>query len=726
MPIRTEDIKIRAPQRLADTDDGGGFMTAHEIIDGSINNLFNDISRLDRTYGRVSLRKFFMHVDTDDTEMYSGSHIIISELAKDPNINVALFTTENEGDTRIQARNRLESFVTLGPRFQGWLWGDQPAGSRSLLVFMPLTAEPPSVGSVLCLFNNMNTSSEVRQYVRVMKIESSDQDFTLGQITGGATVVDRKINRKVLTIEIGDPLEVTFLGTEMHTNDATPTSIYTTIVSDAAKYYGVMTPRAPIAAGDININVESIYTHLVPTSQSEAPMLGLTPGDAGPIQRSGHRQTLTFDTQTWTTISMGQGFVPGSLALSIGGVNYTDARDGTLMHGSSQIGLIEYPTGKITLTSSIRGSVVASFDPGVAMVTTPTTLMIPIQGATAGYNYVAIMWPPPQPGTITVDYMAQGKWYRLRDNSAGQLVPDIKDTGTGRVEYAIGQLSITTAAIPDADSAIIIRWGNPVEIVQLAGVVEIDVEPLFHTLNGTPVAPGSLSISWPTGISSTATATDDGNGNIVGDATGWINYGNGEIEFTPTLLPVADSKYSINHQKYAPQVHTDTTTSFTLPGAPLQPGSVSLDVQVSVGGWEHTYKLRDQGNGTMQSHGFFVVLNQARASIRDSHQYKYSGTTGGFSYGIENPNYEEKWEDSDTFLEDKSEETKTLTVGGISATVDYTSGAVVIDLSGAHGSKETISAQAIAKGGTFSSEDITYRKKYQENTFYVRVGSIFG
>ena len=143
MPIRTEDVKIRASQRLTDNTDGGGFMISREIIDGAINILFNDISRMDRTYGRVSLRKFFMHVDTDDTEMYSGSHLIISELAKDPNITVALFTTENESDTRLQAVNRLESYVTLGPRFQGWLWGDQPAGSRSLLIFQPISAEPP-------------------------------------------------------------------------------------------------------------------------------------------------------------------------------------------------------------------------------------------------------------------------------------------------------------------------------------------------------------------------------------------------------------------------------------------------------------------------------------------------------------------------------------------------------------------------------------------------------
>ena len=102
MPIRTEDVKIKESQRLTDHNDGGGYMTAREVVDGNINNLFTDISRLDRAYGRVSLRKCYMHVDTDDTEMQSGAHVIISELAKDPNVKVALFATENDSDTLTQ------------------------------------------------------------------------------------------------------------------------------------------------------------------------------------------------------------------------------------------------------------------------------------------------------------------------------------------------------------------------------------------------------------------------------------------------------------------------------------------------------------------------------------------------------------------------------------------------------------------------------------------------
>lgn len=686
MPIRTEDVKIRASQRLTDYDDGGGYMTNKEIVDGNINNLFTDISRLDRTLGRVSLRKFFLHVDTDDTEMYSGAHLVISELAKDPLVNVALFATEAPGDTRVGARNRLESYVTLGPRFNGWLWGDQPAGSRALLVFAPTSAEVPEVGAVLCLFNNRGTASEYRQYVRVTKATAKDQDTSVSGRAG---------KRRTMTIEISDPLEATFAGSEMSLDDNLPTSIYNTIVSDAAKYYGVMLPRADIASGDVNINVESIYTQLVPTSQAETPMLGLTPGETGPIKQSGPLRTLSYTSRTWTTLNTGQAFVPGSLQLTIGSTPYTDPGNGALMQGSNQVGTIDYSAGGISFAASVVGAVSLSYVPGAAMSLVPSTMMILVQASNRGYNYVAILWPPPAPGTVTADYMAEGKWYRLRDDGRGFLMPDIPDTGTGKIEYAAGQVAITTAALPDVDIPIILRWGNPVEIVQMAGVVDIDIEPVRHTLAGAPVEPGSLSISWPVGLSETATATDDGHGNITGAATGWINYGNGEIEFTPIRLPLSGSDYAINHRRYATQTHTASGAVFTLPGASIAPGSLSLDVTIPIGGWSHTYALRDNGSGAMSAPGFSATLSQARASLKDSSQFSTS-TPQSSGYGI----YSGGSEIGEEYAQDSKEETVTLIAGGISASVDYVTGQVVFDLATATAVKDTISSRSAKSGST--------------------------
>ena len=106
--ISKSDIKLMASQVLADTEDGGGQMTSNEIVSGNVNNLFPDISRLDRTYGRVSMRKAYISVQTDNRATYYGSHVALTEQAKDPLVNAALFTTKAGFDIKEAFQKRIE------------------------------------------------------------------------------------------------------------------------------------------------------------------------------------------------------------------------------------------------------------------------------------------------------------------------------------------------------------------------------------------------------------------------------------------------------------------------------------------------------------------------------------------------------------------------------------------------------------------------------------------
>ena len=49
MAINNDDVKLYESQRLTDEEDGGGRVTGNEVIDGNVNNLFQDVSRIDRT-----------------------------------------------------------------------------------------------------------------------------------------------------------------------------------------------------------------------------------------------------------------------------------------------------------------------------------------------------------------------------------------------------------------------------------------------------------------------------------------------------------------------------------------------------------------------------------------------------------------------------------------------------------------------------------------------------
>ena len=100
MPIETKDLVLYESERLTDNDDGGGKYNGQIIIDGQSNNLFDDVSELDRTMGDVSMRKIFPAVTTNDTDKLMGDTVFISESPKDPNVSALLFSTKDWTDVR--------------------------------------------------------------------------------------------------------------------------------------------------------------------------------------------------------------------------------------------------------------------------------------------------------------------------------------------------------------------------------------------------------------------------------------------------------------------------------------------------------------------------------------------------------------------------------------------------------------------------------------------------
>uniref|UniRef100_UPI000A7818DA hypothetical protein n=1 Tax=Marinobacterium profundum TaxID=1714300 RepID=UPI000A7818DA len=184
MTILESDIKLMASERLLDVDDGGGLMSAVEVVDGVVNNLFPDISRLDRTYGRVNLRKAYAAVRTANKDMYYGSHAIITDAPDDGKVSVVMFTTGSYTDERAQAQDRIESYVVQGPESRYVLLGDQLIGQRLITVYARLDAESPEVGTVYLLSNESSTGTIIgeQQYVRVNDVSG----FLLYPTDGGA------------------------------------------------------------------------------------------------------------------------------------------------------------------------------------------------------------------------------------------------------------------------------------------------------------------------------------------------------------------------------------------------------------------------------------------------------------------------------------------------------------------------------------------------------------
>ena len=70
MAINNNDVKLFESQRLSDEEHGEGRVTGREVIDGNVNNLFQDSSRIDRTVADVALREAFIGISTDNNDTY--------------------------------------------------------------------------------------------------------------------------------------------------------------------------------------------------------------------------------------------------------------------------------------------------------------------------------------------------------------------------------------------------------------------------------------------------------------------------------------------------------------------------------------------------------------------------------------------------------------------------------------------------------------------------------
>ena len=509
MPISAADIKIMASERMTDEDDGGGMQTANEIVDGEANNLFPDISRLDRTYGRVSLRKFFASVQTDTVDTYYGSHSVITDPPDDPNVGVLLFSTGSHTDERAAARNLIEAYVVRGPTAGMFLFENQLEGQRSILCWQRTTLPLPEVGEVYCLVEDEGQGGEFFQYVRITSVDFEDRQFSTADCSNEFT-------RRVVTLGIGNALRDTFHGTAISCRDnLTPAAIIReTQVADASRYYGAVRPAVNIEIGDLAIEAASIYGQLVPSTRGEAPLV---------------------DVQAGGTVM--QDIVSGGETFEIAGPAHTSS--------------------------------------------------IAVELQNRAYNYVQSCIPIPAVGSLSVDFRAMGKWYRLTDDGSGTLTGE----GTGTINFETGSIIVTLGALPDVGSEVIFTWGTPVHYTDRAGSVDIDPPVVYHTL-ATPVEPGTFAVSWTQGGNAKA-ATAGLNGDVSGDCTGHVVHPTGELWLRFPIIPDDNTQLVFDYEEVTSELEIVTGLSpsggivnFTLAALP-KPGTVSVDWQVLRSEKEH-------------------------------------------------------------------------------------------------------------------------------------------
>lgn len=654
MTINVDDVKLLKSQRLTDEDDGGGRATGNAVVDGEMNNLFPDISRLDRTLGRIALRKVFAGVMTENADPYLGAHSIVTKAPLDPRVSVLLFNSNSQTDERRDARSVIEGYVVPSTVAQFELLGDQFAGQRAITGIQRQEARVPEVGEVFQLVAALNS-----QYIRVQSVEPTLEEFIYDYGNGNFV----NFTRRRLAITISAPLSVKFPGgqavpagtTANNLSGEAKTRVQATQVADAARYFGISALAQAITAGALSVNVQSVYSQLVPSAVRESALVNQVGGARKRfiVPSSPNTRTIAL---TFAQVVAGQsrsfithGAALGSLSLSISGGVYADEGQGELTWRSGTNSFtritIDYETGEINAyrASAYTGAASLTYKPAAAVTGQSITGEIAITLGSRGFAYTLnLADAKPRPGTLTISFMALGKWYDLRDLGNGELSGE----GSGTVDFATGAVSISLNALPDVNTSLVYSYvGQDDENLQThVGGGAAPVIKVEHQLPHEGIAPGSVIATVLQGGVS-RTLVDQGNGTLTGAAgTGTIAYSTGKLALVLVSTPDAGSAVSFTYDRAGIDIDTPLTGSpdaggiitGTIPGAPLKAGSVQVRWQSSqdqkvpagegtfVGTTLVDYEANDDGAGNWV--GFTGSINYATGvfSLKVEQEYSYT------------------------------------------------------------------------------------------------------
>lgn len=615
MSISASDIKFRKPERLTDFADGGGRMTWEEIPDGVLNNLFADVASGDRVWGRVSMRKPYVHVATTDTSILAQAMAAIITRPADPAVEVLMFATGSSNDERAAAKSYVETFRLAANETPYILYGNHQAGTQVLSVFGRVGMPDPEIGDVIVL--------SVEAFGHAARQESVKVESILSRQTQTFYDGNGDYERDVMQIALTRPITAAggqYIGAVPARDYSIrpPTLLRATRYNDSARFYGteplaenvVASPGSPVST----VKVPSIYGALVPSTVQQQPLVDVLAGmgvvsnvASGPSTALSLSFTTALTAGVPVTRYLGMGCAPGSVAITAGSTALVDDGAGNIGAPAGDpptlySGTVDYDTGRIDLShgggvGSTSFSVLAQPAAPVSQQTFTSEIQIKINNQSA--SYIDQLIPTPAPGTVQMDYRAQGEWIRLRDNGAGSLV-GAPGQGSGTINYATGSVTISLPALPDVDSSIIWYWGTPKTTQRRDGDVSIEAPEIHYTVDSPGINPGSLEIEYLVSAS-TVTLVDDGKGVIKdgGTAVGKVIYSTGEIAFRPATLPDSNSQITTSYDSVNIETEQLTPTavggsvSFSLGTTPVEPGSVRFTWSATV-----TYMYGNVGLGT--------------------------------------------------------------------------------------------------------------------------------
>jgi hypothetical protein len=500
MPLLQENIKLYKSQLLTDDDFAGGRMTQNEILPGAVNNLFPDISRLDRTTGRINLRKIYCANTATDNSPYFGSHLVIKKAPSDPNVGVLLFDTKSTTDTRIDAKNFVQSHLLKGQELPYLIFQKQLAGSKQIVTVVEGYAAFQSLvegvgivtksisgaeftglspfekyrctfsavskitpGEVLCITQEAAGKTPFDLYVRVAKVEIDKRGFIEVQVGTLQTPVTAYRLIAYLTLDKELPFDIE--GGEVESASSFISSKSTKLrraIPDATKRFYSIASVGNLQQGAISLTCDR-YSNIAPFSYVERaldrdelaewrsatieypspqPVTSTTASDV----YSGVAYSATGDLNypRLTCYKLGFSVFPGSLTWTQNGVMFKDNGAGALnkISGTDSVRRelsIDYEKGEIWARHN--GSYWAYYlgTANISFFRVGAAQTDYLQKKSLATESETPTIGPVYKGSMVITWIADDEVKTLTDTSAGTL----SGAGSGTIDYETGAIRVS-------------------------------------------------------------------------------------------------------------------------------------------------------------------------------------------------------------------------------------------------------------------------------------------
>lgn len=515
MPLLKGDIRFARSANMADVPEGGGPPSAQLLTSGRSNEIFPDISEETRTVGRVEIYQIFSVLRNTDRAALLGSNVILAEPPADPNVSVTLLSLNDPFATRADIAKRIEAGMSPGTEWSGYLLENHYQTMRSITLLQRPGMSAPTIGRTYLLIWNEGLAGERRQRVRIKTADTQTRVYT--EIVNNQLI---DFQAQVTTCELFDALLFDYPGSppsRYFARAAGKTVMRETVYSDAGIFFGGSRLTQPTQPSDSWLQLDSIYTQIVPNSRTETALVD---------QRPMARQTLVLATEPRR---VEVGITPHTKRVKIGeenvgrvyvdqlrpppepgmtfidywalGTKYTISDDGTGRLVGAGGGTVDLLTGALNYTLK------AVPDIGSSNTITHGSRL----GFTNRSNQGGMVHAPEfpfvldsddetdqaLPSAITFTWLSGGVLRTATDDGAGKLTGH----ATGVIDYPTRTGVLRPSFMPDAGAQIHAEYTVDNVVTEIFSDA-VDITPDAAGFVTLPLAQqpaaGSLAVSWAT------------------------------------------------------------------------------------------------------------------------------------------------------------------------------------------------------------------------------------